>query len=213
MVKIVPAILTNSKKELKEMLDRCEDVVNRVQIDVVDGNFADNNTIKPSDLEHLDTKLKIDYQLMVLEPIRWVESCVKGKADRIIGHIEKMSNQLEFVDLVTEAGKIPGLALDLGTPVNKLNSAVLYKVGVILLMSVPAGFGGQKFDKKVITKIKRLYETRGSSLTHFKICIDGGLTKDSVPKVVEAGADEIIMGKSLFDGDLRNNISSYYDVF
>ncbi len=73
MVEIIPSILTNDPEEAKELVARCEDVVERVSIDIIDGKFAKNKTIDPSAIADIDTTLKIDYQLMVYEPINWIE--------------------------------------------------------------------------------------------------------------------------------------------
>jgi pentose-5-phosphate-3-epimerase len=88
MVEIVPAILTNDPSELRRLVALCEGVVDRVSIDIIDGKFAANKTIDPSALSEIETSLKIDFQLMVEEPVNWVERCVRGGADRIIGHVE-----------------------------------------------------------------------------------------------------------------------------
>src|SRR3989344_6039593 len=97
MIEIIPSILTNDPSEARELLTRCEGVVNRVSIDIIDGKFANNKTIEPDLFFDIDTNLKLDFQLMVEEPVNWIERCVRGQADRIIGHVEKMKDQLEFV--------------------------------------------------------------------------------------------------------------------
>ena len=79
MLEIIPSILTNNPEEAKELIARCEGVVERVSIDIIDGKFAENKTIDPSIFIDVDTDLKIDYQLMVNEPVNWVERCVRGQ--------------------------------------------------------------------------------------------------------------------------------------
>lgn len=209
MLKIVPAILTSDEAELKEMLSRCEGVVERVQIDIIDGIFADNKTVDPEVLESVETKLKIDYQLMVKDPIEWIEKCRCGKAQRIIGHLEMMDSQKEFVDKVVEVGLEVGLGLDLDTSVDKLENDILKRLDCVLVMSVKAGFGGQEFCEKVIKKIKRLNELKKKEGYDFKICVDGGVTLDNIKIIAEAGTDEVAIGRKLFKGNLAANIEKY----
>src|SRR3989304_6370901 len=104
MIEIIPSILTNDSKELVDKLGICEGIVERVQIDIIDGVFASNKTIDPSALFSLETELKLDFHLMVKEPINWVEKCVSAGADRIIAQVEMMENQVDYVGKVQEVG-------------------------------------------------------------------------------------------------------------
>lgn len=208
-MEIIPGPLTNDLKELKEFFSRAEGVVNRMQIDIVDGIFANNKTIDPSALEEVETNLFLDFHLMTKEPIYWVERCVRGQADRIIGQIEKMSDQLEFIGKIQEAGAECGLALDLATPLSYITPQTLNSIDVILVMSVPAGFAGQKFDNSVFEKIKKLNEIRKEEKARFRICVDGGITPGIVKELSKVGVDEIVVGKRIFEGDLKENIKKY----
>ncbi len=216
MINIIPAILTDNLTDLNDKVKRINDVsyvegitVRTIQIDVIDGVFADNRTVDPVNLVGLDTDLGIDFHLMVKEPVNWIEKCANAGADRIIGQIEMMKNQVEFVEKVQETGLYIGLAIDLETPISELNALILNNVDVILLMAVKAGFGGQKFDKRVLDKIKELDEIRVRDRTLFKICVDGGETEDVIDNTHLAGADEVVIGKRLFDGDLAENIKRF----
>src|SRR3990172_6389776 len=160
MIEMIPSILTSDPEEARELIARCEGLVDRISIDIIDGKYASNKTIDPSVFEKIDTSLLLDFQLMVDEPVNWVERCVRGQADRIIGHVEKMSDQIEFVGKVQESGLYVGLALDLDTPVSEIDPVILTNLDVILVMSVKAGFGGQKFDRRALQKIKELDEIR-----------------------------------------------------
>jgi len=212
MIEIIPSILTNDPDELRELLARCEGVVDRVSIDIIDGKFADNKTVEPDILFDIDTGLKIDYQLMVVEPVNWVEKCVRGQADRIIGHIEKMESQVDFVGKVQEVGASVGLALDLPTPVTKFDSTILTNLDVVLVMSVAAGFGGQEFDKNALDKINLLDEIRSRDNSPYKIQDDGGVTLSKVDDVHFTGADEVSIGRRLFDGYLESNIKKFQEA-
>ncbi len=219
MITIIPAILTNNVTELTDKVKRINDAsfvdgitVRKIQIDIIDGVFVDNRTIDPANIVGLETDLGLDFHLMVKEPINWVEKCANAGADRIIGQIEMMENQVEFVGKVQETGLYVGLALDLDTPVSKLDPVILSNVDVVLLMAVKAGWGGQKFDPSVFEKIKRLDAIRIRDKTPFKICVDGGETEDVIDDTHYAGADEVVIGKRLFNGDLAENIKRFAEA-
>lgn len=212
MIKIIPSILTNDPAELRELLSRCEGMVERVSIDIIDGKFAGNKTLDPTALSGIDTILKLDFQLMVIEPVNWVEKCASVGADRIIGHIERMSSQTEFVGKVQEVGAQVGLGLDLATPIDKLDPLILTNLDVVLLMSVPAGFGGQEFRPEVIDKIEKLVKIRSRDATPYKIHDDGGITFDRIDDVRLAGVDEVSIGRRLFKGDLALNLKRFQDA-
>jgi ribulose-phosphate 3-epimerase len=209
MIEIIPAILTNDPDELRDLLSKCEGVVERVSIDIIDGQFADNKTIDPSLLEDIETNLKIDYQLMVKEPINWIERCVRGQADRIIGHVEQMQSQQDFVDKVESENLDVGLALDLPTPVSSLDKDVLSNLDTILVMSVPAGFGGQEFSDKAIDKIRELKKLRDEGGLNFKIQDDGGITLEKVDDIHFLGVDEVSIGRRILKGDLNANVKRF----
>lgn len=198
MVEVIPAILTADRQELTRLVGEARGRTKRLQVDIVDGVFADNKTVGPSAIESVDTALLIDFHLMVKEPIDWVEKCVSAGADRVIGQIEMMEDQVKFVEKVQEAGVEVGLAIDLETSVSELDSIILNELDVILVMSVPAGFGGQKFDKTAIDKIRELDQIRQQGMTHFRICVDGGVTENIFRKLETAGADEVSMGRRFF---------------
>jgi ribulose-phosphate 3-epimerase len=206
MIKIFPSILTNDPDELREMVSKVEGITDFVSIDIIDGKFADNRTIDPTALSEIDTGLKLDFQLMVNEPINWVGKCASVGAERIIGHIEQMNDQVEFVGKVQEVGASVGLGIDIETPVTKLDSTIFANLDAVLVMSVPAGFGGQKFDRRAIKKIKELDKIRTKDDISYKIHVDGGVTFDNIKEIVKAGADEASVGRSLFKGNLKENI-------
>lgn len=209
MVEIIPSILTKDINEARLMIKRCDGITQRVQIDIVDGIFANNVTVKPWELKNLDVFLGLDFHLMVNEPIDWVDKCMGVGADRIIGQIEMMSSQTEFVKKLEEKNLRLGLAIDLDTPVSKIDSSLFEKLDVILVMSVAAGFGGQKFEMKVLDKINDLNEIRIKNKTPFRICVDGGETEDVIDDSVLEGADEVVIGRRLFNGDIASNIKKF----
>lgn len=206
VLKVIPSILSNSPEEAKELLVKAEGVVDRVQIDIVDGVFANNKTIDPSALEDVETSLNLDFHLMVKEPVNWVEKCLRAGADRIIGQVEMMASQVEFLKKVQEVGVLAGLALDLETPISALDTTIVADMDVILIMSVQAGFGGQEFKRKALGKILELKKLKTSRQARFNICVDGGETLEVVDESHFLGADEIVVGRKLFAGDVAENV-------
>ena len=211
-VEIIPAILTSDPQELKQLINEAEGVVEGVQIDVLDGQFAKNETIDPSIFQTIETNLNLDFHLMTKEPVDWIEKSTRVLAKRIIGQVEMMENQMEFIEKVIETGTLVGLAVDIATPVSDLDPEVIMSLDAILVMSVPAGFSGQKFDDSVFEKIEKLNKKREGGTFKYKICVDGGVTTDNAKKLVEVGADELFIGKRLFEGDLKENIEGYRKV-
>ncbi len=212
-MKIIPGPLTSDLKELEKYLKEAEKVVDRIQIDVVDGIFADNKTVDPIALTNVETKLALDFHLMVKDPINWIQKCVGRAEDRIIGQIEQMPDQRKFVDEVLSNDNLVGLAVDLETEVSKLDLSVLPDVNVVLLMSVKAGFGGQEFNLQVMDKIKELDDIRKNKNLHFVICVDGGVTHELVRDMEKLGVDEVIVGKRIFEGDgLKKNLDSFTNL-
>ena len=206
MVQVIPSILTISPQEAKDLIERIEEVCERAQVDIVDGVFAANKTIDPSALAGLDINIMLDFHLMTKEPIDWVERALHAGADRIIGQIEMMTNQEEFVGKVQEGGASVGLAIDIDTPVSQIDKEILTSLDVVLVMSVKAGHGGQEFDERAMEKIVALSKIKTKDLSPFRICVDGGVDEKNIGEISAAGADEVVIGKRLFEGDLAENI-------
>jgi len=209
MVELIPSILTPDPSEAKHLLSKVEGFFDRVQVDIVDGQFAPNRTIDPSALEGAETSAKIDFHLMTKEPTDWVERVLRAGADRVIGQIEMMSSQIDFVGKVSEVGLSVGLAIDLGTAVERLDETILTNLDLVLVMSVKAGVGGQEFDPIALEKIKKLVALRKGDTTPFRICVDGGITPDNVGRVMQAGADEVSVGKRLIGGDIAASVENF----
>jgi ribulose-phosphate 3-epimerase len=153
--------------------------VDRFQVDIIDGVFAPLKTIYPEELETLDTIMKMDLHLMVDEPLMWLERCVRAGADRVFGHVERMSKLEEFVAEGQVMGMQMGLAFDIDTPVSMLEQYV-YDIDGVMLLSVKAGASGQKFDEKVGEKIEAVRKMRHD----LPICIDGGLGVEEIKKCI-----------------------------
>jgi len=164
--------------------------VSRVQVDVIDGKFAERETIKPEELNMIDTVVAFDVHLMVSKPEEWVSRCAMGGVDRVFGQVEYMEDVKAFVGDVQAEGMAVGLAYDVDTPIDGLEE-VIDNLDAVLLLSVKAGKQGQEFDEKVLKKIK---EVRKLS-KKVTLVIDGGLDEKEIKKcLVAAWAEEMEEG-------------------
>jgi ribulose-phosphate 3-epimerase len=212
MAKIIPGVLTNDPSELSALLKEAAGVGDRVQIDIIDGKFVDNRTIDPFLLTTVETNLKIDFHLMVEEPIKWLAKCSNALGDRVFGQIEMMEDQVAFVQEAQEWGMAGGIAVDLDTQLEAIEGEIFPMVDSVLLMSVPAGFAGQTFDTSVYDKIKRLKGIQLREKTNFNITVDGGVTPGILKDLVDMGVDEVVVGQRIFRGNSAEKIEKYLEV-
>ena len=110
-------------------------------------------------------------------------------------------------EAVKNKNMLVGLAVDLSTPIDKLDQSILPLLDVVLLMSVEAGFDGQEFNLEVFEKIGKVEEVRRQLNLSFKICVDGGVTKELISDMARSGVDEVVIGKRIFDGGLQKNLA------
>ncbi len=207
-MKIVPAILTNNKSTFNKLVDEADTFVDRLHIDFVDGEYADNLTLEPIDVEVTRYLSTFDAHLMVtshnLED--WLTEVVKSGFERIVVQVESVVGQAELISKIQKKGKEAGLALDIETPVSKISDEAFELANIILVMGVEAGYDGQKFHQESLEKVKALKKVRDSRKLSFTICVDGGVTSENIKSIYDAGADEIVVGKRVFTPDLTSNL-------
>ncbi|HCQ31078.1 TPA: hypothetical protein DIU27_01680 [Candidatus Collierbacteria bacterium] len=182
MITIVPAILEKDITAFEEKLKKVWGIVKRVQMDIIDGKFAPIETVMPEILLNIDTIVDFEGQLMVDKPEEWVDRCAAAGMTALYGHVEKMEDRAKFIADTEAAGMKAGLAFDIDTPLDGLEEMINNLDGV-LLMSVKAGSQGiQKFDERVLPKIKKVRE-----MSEFvKIVVDGGLNVENIKKCLAA---------------------------
>lgn len=199
---VTPTLIEGDVARAKKKIERLRGLGAGVHLDVVDGLFADNITVDPSDFTALDfAGIRLDIHLMVDDPAEWVESCVLLGCDRLFAQIERMGSQVNFVTLVKGFDIKVGLAIDIKTPVESLEEIALSGTDAVLLMSYPAGEGGGVFDEKVLDKIMRVRKVYGGSLV-----VDGGINLLTVSKVEAKGASEVAVGSYLWQGDIKKRM-------
>lgn len=194
MIEIIPSILVKTKKELLEKIFIMEKLVERVHLDIADGIFVPNMTITGfSEIETVETTLKFGVHLMVSKPenhiLRWLDTL----ADSFIFHIESTNQAMAVIEKVREAEKEIGLALNPQTPLSVIEPLV-NEVDFVHFMTVEPGFYGSRFVEEVLDKMSDFHYFYPDKL----IVADGGVTPETAPKLVQAGANILIVGSYIF---------------
>lgn len=197
MVEVVPTILVKSQKEFEKRLQLVEPLVERVQWDIMDGVFVENATFSnASILKDLDTKLTIEADLMVSAPQNWIERFVGTVVDRLIFHIESISEPEVLIQDAKAAGFRVGLTLDPDTPLKQVWD-YLEKVDCFQAMGGRSGFGGQEFNPLVLDRIAEVRR----SFPDLDISVDIGVNAETAPQIVAAGANILCAGSFIFKSD------------
>ncbi len=210
---VAPSILSADFSRLGDEVRSAESAgADWIHIDVMDGHFVPNITIGPLIVEAVKrvTDLPLDVHLMIERPDDYVETFAKAGADIITVHTEACLHLHRTLHHIREAGSLAGVALNPATPISCLEH-ILPNLDMILVMSVNPGFGGQSFIPQSLEKIQltRSKVNSRSGGREILIEVDGGVTSANALKVVEAGADILVMGSAFFGaGDRPGLVSS-----
>ncbi len=183
----------------KELMQVEEAGVDWLHIDVMDGNFVPNITIGPMFLPFCRkvSRLPLDVHLMIANPERHIKRFVDAGADLISIHVENNPNVLRTIQEIKELGCKAGIVLNPGTPPEAITYLLPF-VNLVLVMSVNPGFSGQKFIPEMINKIKFVRNLIDTSNLDVLLQVDGGVNKDTVNEVINAGADVIVAATAIF---------------
>ena len=203
MAIIAPSLLAADFLQLQNactMLNESE--AEWFHLDIMDGRFVPNISYGPMVVEFIrKTTIKFcDVHLMIEEPERYTEAFKKAGADGITVHYEACKHLHRNIQQIKDLGMKVGVALNPHTPIELLKD-ILQDIDMVLIMSVNPGFGGQSFIPHTINKVKRMREMIDEQLLNVKIQIDGGITTDNAPLIVEAGADILVAGSFVFKAD------------
>lgn len=216
-IKIAPSMLSADFGQLLDEIRNIEKDAHLLHIDIMDGHFVPNISFGLGVLESLRGKvgLPFDVHLMVEYPERWIEPFADVGCEFISFHSEVAPHADRIISLIKKKGVKAGVALNPATPEDVLRY-ILSKLDMVLVMSVNPGFGGQQFIPEVLPKISSIRRAAHQRNLNLDIAVDGGINQDTARKVVNEGANILVMGSFLFNhpepekliGSLRNELKS-----
>ena len=216
-IQISPSILSADFSQLGNEIKRLEEGgADMIHVDVMDGHFVPNLTIGPPVIKALRnyTKLPFDVHLMIKPVHKYIKNYAEAGADIITIHPEATDSLKNSIKHIKELGKKVGISLNPETTTNIVKE-FLTEIDLILIMSVHPGFGGQKFIPETVSKIKELKNIKLKENLEFDIEVDGGIDFNNSKLVVEAGANILVSGTTVFknnNGDNKKNIETLKSI-
>ena len=210
-IKISPSILSADFSQLGQEIKNLENSgADMIHVDVMDGHFVPNLTIGPPVIKALRkyTNIPFDVHLMINPVHKYIKNYAESGADIITIHPEATASLQESIDEIKKYKKKVGLSLNPDTNIEVIEK-YLDQVDLVLVMSVFPGFGGQKFIKDVLKKIEKISEIKNKENFKFDIEVDGGINFSNFKEVLEAGANVLVSGTTIFkenNGDIKKNI-------
>jgi len=211
-IQISPSILSADFSQLGAEIKRLEDGgADMIHVDVMDGHFVPNLTIGPPVIKALKKhcSLQFDVHLMISPVHKYIEAYANAGADIITIHPEATNNLKESILKIKDLNKKVGVSLNPESKIDLIKN-LLDQIDLVLIMSVNPGFGGQKFMPEVLNKIKELKKIQTEKSINFDIEIDGGINFDNCQLAIEAGANILVSGTTIFksnNGDIKKNIN------
>ena len=206
-IQISPSILSADFSQLSNEIKRLEDGgADMIHVDVMDGHFVPNLTIGPPVIKSLKkhSSILFDVHLMISPVHKYIKAYADAGADIITIHPEATDDINSSISLIKELNKKVGVSLNPKTRVDVIIEH-LSKIDLVLIMSVNPGFGGQKFMPEVLSKIEELKQLRTTKDLDFDIEIDGGINFENSKIAIQAGANILVSGTTIFksnNGDI-----------
>ena len=210
-IQVSPSILSADFSQLGNEIKRLEEGgADMIHVDVMDGHFVPNLTIGPPVIKALkkNSSIPFDVHLMISPVHKYIEAFANAGADIITIHPEATEDLQNSINKIKELKKKVGISLNPKTKIDVIKK-FLNQIDLILIMSVNPGFGGQKFMPEVLKKIKNLVDIRKKEGINFDIEIDGGINFENSKQAIEAGANILVSGTTIFksnDGNIKKNI-------
>ena len=211
-IQISPSILAADFSQLGNEIKRLEDGgADMIHVDVMDGHFVPNLTIGPPVIKALKkySSILFDVHLMISPVHKYIEAYSEAGADIITIHPEATDDLESSISKIRELKKKVGVSLNPETKIDIILNN-LDQIDLVLVMSVNPGFGGQKFMPEVLNKVKQLKTIQSEKNMNFDIEIDGGINFENSQKAIEAGANILVSGTTVFksnNGDIKKNIN------
>ena len=216
-IQISPSILSADFSQLGKEIKKLEEGgADLIHVDVMDGHFVPNLTIGPPVIKALRkyTKLPFDVHLMISPVHKYIKNFADAGSDIITIHPEATKDLNESIILIKKLNKKVGVSLNPNTEISVIESQ-LNNIDLVLIMSVFPGFGGQKFITETIKKIKDLKEIKDKNNYSFDIEVDGGINFSNSKEVINAGANILVSGSTVFkenNGNIKKNIETLKSV-
>ena len=214
MYKLAPSILAADFFCLGEQIKKVESAgADYLHIDVMDGMFVPSISFGLPVIETIrkESNLVFDVHLMIEDPGRYVKQFAAAGADILNVHVEACTHLQRTISEIKELGLKAGVTLNPGTPLTTLEY-ILNEVDLVLVMSVNPGFGGQKFIPFTLQKLNDLREMRLRKNATAEIEVDGGVTLSNAKEIMEAGAEVLVSGSSVFGGDIEANVKAFREL-
>jgi len=207
---LAPSILSADFGILKQQLEVIDEAgAQYVHFDVMDGVFVPSISFGLPVLKTIRkyTDRMMDVHLMIVDPERYVKDFAEAGADIITVHAEACKHLDATIELIKASGAMAGVAINPATPLSAI-SHVLEKVDMVLIMTVNPGFGGQSLIPYTLDKVRELSQLLNQKGLKIDIEVDGGINKDTIDDALDAGANIIVAGSAVFNGDISANVET-----